>query len=186
MSATLWVSIPWRGFVVFRQLGSRSRTPAVITSVSIPWRGFVVFRLEWTLPKVSVPNDCVSIPWRGFVVFRQTKKMLETAWRIAFQSPGGDLLFSDQRLVLCCLSAEKSVSIPWRGFVVFRRSLWRAFRRAVWAFQSPGGDLLFSDLPLEHAGPSTSSTPRVRGFNPLAGICCFQTEDDEGLCSRQT
>ena len=43
-------------------------------------------------------------------------------------------------------------------------------------FQSPGGDLLFSDSNV----PDTEEVSPMKGFNPLAGICCFQTQKSRG------
>ena len=48
--------------------------------VSIPWRGFVLFRGgQGTL--VALPRKKVSIPWRGFVLFRGEEKKAKTTRR---------------------------------------------------------------------------------------------------------
>ena len=65
--AGISVSIPLRGFVVFRL--NAALLDSTKESVSIPLRGFVVFR-QYGSKYPLRPDYSVSIPLRGFVVFR--------------------------------------------------------------------------------------------------------------------
>ena len=87
-----------------------------------PLAGICCFQTKSRTSIRSFTLNTVSIPWRGFVVFRRLGPRGKARQRLRFQSPGGDLLFSD-----------------WPVSVT-------ATRNELNKFQSPGGDLLFSDV----------------------------------------
>ena len=96
--------------------------------VSIPWRGFVVFRL--TDAEYDLYHSLLSFnPLAGIRCIQTLYNSHEWSWAVAFQSPGGDSLYSDSVYAEHGGAGCLRVSIPWRGFVVFRRTRRRGRRR---------------------------------------------------------
>ena len=166
------VSIPWRGFVVFRP-GFLGRCTAPTPEFQSPGgdslysdgglallaaSGFLGFnplagiRCIQTCPdrRSSWRRLPVSIPWRGFVVFRLIA-LLDRDFTLedGFNPLAGIRCIQTQARWMA-VDRNDHVSIPWRGFVVFRRSA--SCLRQLW---------------------------HLVGFNPLAGIRCIQTQPSQ-------
>ena len=161
--------------------------------VSIPWRGFVVFRLDDPFNSVemydgfqspggdSLYSDVTRMRGTGFgtVSFNPLAgiRCIQTMYTTLYTSTehfGFNPLAgirciqtvvinsSSQNASVCfnplagirCIQTPQSVegcqgwirvSIPWRGFVVFRRETQSNRWGTKVTFQSPGGDSLYSD-----------------------------------------
>jgi hypothetical protein len=138
----------------------------------------------------------LSVPWRGLVSFLLLRILVEIAWEVFFQSPGGDwchfyqrrqeddhgfrlsvpwrglVSFLQAERLLGLLEKETDVSVPWRGLVSFLLITRFEGLPGTVSFQSPGGDWCHF-----YECRGSREPAELDRFSPLAGIGVISTHE---------